>query len=732
LSEHTEEQAEDWLVPEDHSDGQARFPSETINETNETPPLAIPQRAEPTLKERLVERERQARVETERARLKRQFALSMNGGVDGDEENGSVNGTLGEGSSVAAAPSAELEDLNEDATKELGYAMERFLQQRTDVDEKPMAEPGVLMERFLAEPVVLEQQQQGGGAHAAEEVVQEDLQIAAEENILQEVLHTTSSEVEENTGQPLPPLLNSTNAAASRDESELQATVGSVRSYSTVTNASLAPVSTMNVYALQESSGAIPSTVGENQTGDTDALRERDAEDQFTSVQSTQGSVSDEPRVFRLTEAEIQEMAAIEEASIGNAPPSEREETFSESSSVGELVGDLLGDLAIPRGLDRVGNFSERTNTTALESVSITSADGDLSEHRSTLEMDRHSVDVIERDSVSHLVVSPGASDDGSVSITACPPSVTAEGEEEPLMLVGPCEDVIALPHNDREGSAILDMISFENGPPHRDVNVASLNCAPSFQDEGGPLDIEAAAAANVGVTNRQSRPGIKAAQARLPPQHPITPNAGRETQRDHMMLDDFDFDKNKIDPLANTPNSVAMNSYDDLPGDDTWSQRDEMNLSPLRPDRTSAPSDRVAAALQSHSLNILAPRLEVPSDHGERGIAVIYGSTEFQVEGIEQPPFKPPDHVSFDVSRNVDDVVNEAQPLIDRQKDEKHTPLSPELKHMVSNVFRRIRSESDAESFEVVNTDSEKYLAFGIIARGTFAVCVFSPPRTV
>jgi hypothetical protein len=74
-----------------------------------------PKRQEPTMKEKLVERERQRRVETERARLKRQFALSGNGGVAVDEdstsggaydvlalrENGSVAGTVGEGSIVA-------------------------------------------------------------------------------------------------------------------------------------------------------------------------------------------------------------------------------------------------------------------------------------------------------------------------------------------------------------------------------------------------------------------------------------------------------------------------------------------------------------------------------------------------------------------------------------------------------------------------------------------------------
>ena len=51
-------------------------------------------------------------------------------------------------------------------------------------------------------------------------------------------------------------------------------------------------------------------------------------------------------------------MAAIEEASIGNAPPSEREDTFSE-------VGDLIG------GFGDLGGMSVQTVATA--SVSMTS-----------------------------------------------------------------------------------------------------------------------------------------------------------------------------------------------------------------------------------------------------------------------------------------------------------------------------------------------------------------------
>jgi len=69
------------------------------------------------------------------------------------------------------------------------------------------------------------------------------------------------------------------------------------------------------------------------------------------------------PRLARLTEAEILEMAEIDYASVGNMPPrSERDEQHLQS------IHDLTG-------LGRMSNVSDQTHTTMLESVSITSAD---------------------------------------------------------------------------------------------------------------------------------------------------------------------------------------------------------------------------------------------------------------------------------------------------------------------------------------------------------------------
>ena len=145
--------------------------------------VAPPMREEPTLKEKLVERERQRRVETERARLKRQFALrngehsegslieeceDLEDGFSGHEnmmgENGSVAGTVGEGSIVAPVDVL----LEDDQHKLLNYTMERFLQEQGTIMEEEVAwEPssgikrdaqnqGVVMERFLQEKVLVE------------------------------------------------------------------------------------------------------------------------------------------------------------------------------------------------------------------------------------------------------------------------------------------------------------------------------------------------------------------------------------------------------------------------------------------------------------------------------------------------------------------------------------------------------------------------------------------------
>lgn len=73
----------------------------------------------------------------------------------------------------------------------------------------------------------------------------------------------------------------------------------------------------------------------------------------------TASGTADEPRVLRLTEADMLEMAAIDEASIGNAPPSDRDEALSEIGELVEMTTEIV---------------SQDTPTTVMESHSQVSS----------------------------------------------------------------------------------------------------------------------------------------------------------------------------------------------------------------------------------------------------------------------------------------------------------------------------------------------------------------------
>ena len=156
--------------------------------------LPSPQQPELTLKEKLVLRERQQRIETERARLKRQFALSST--TEEIENMNEDDGTLNRSNDVINHPTMELlgniNDVNnngqefeeestrahpdeeeavaDEANRRLGFNMERFLrnsdsfhpelQNALEADRTFQtgenaneATKGVVMERFLNDMV---------------------------------------------------------------------------------------------------------------------------------------------------------------------------------------------------------------------------------------------------------------------------------------------------------------------------------------------------------------------------------------------------------------------------------------------------------------------------------------------------------------------------------------------------------------------------------------------------
>lgn len=473
-----------------------------------------PQREVPTLKEKLVERERQRRVETERARLTRQFALSSNdgGAIDEDDtehggsalrENGSVAGTVGEGSSIAQV------DPDDDEGQNLTYPMERFLQEQggvfgEDAARETSRDNGVLMERFLKEPVVVVDPQGPSG----------DTSDHIDRNVVFDVERQLADEP--------------------RTETEAQA------------SSSIAGHVVMNdppVPMLSEGLGT-----------DTDgSLRNQSIEVEQLSAADNQsdGSVnSEEPRFLRLTEAEIQEMASIDEMSRSNAPPSDRDDDIS---FVGELISDFGGPV-----IDTAGSASQGTGTTAMESAS---ADHSHSERDVSAQGDNHSFYAPATASISsHVFSSAGA------SVAANPPSDI--GADEPPVSPLP-NTMVNLNHR-------IDLPPGEihSGlPPDREVI-----------DQGASLNLRDQGPTEAVIVNRQIRPGMNDPRRLHRP--PSTPMRRSSSAPDlNFEVDGFDYDKD-----VHSPGSGLGGQ--DADANDLWSPGSNMSWSP--PYRRSGPPNRL------------------------------------------------------------------------------------------------------------------------------------------
>ena len=288
-------------------------------------PVLRPTQPALTMKEKLVLRERERRIETERARLKRQFAMSNNTEGSGlGEVEGMQTGDADTGAAVGRAESvATLGDESimvhpdeESAEQErIGFNMERFLRnsdsfnpQLESTDENtpaPNGETGVLMERFLNEdPVVVGAVGRGQTTGDSQRSVSFDVGMMEQNHAVH-------------------PIDSSMNV--------LDVDLGE-----TVTHSEGVPMTTQD----------------------------------------------EEPRVLQLTQADIEEMAAAEEASIANAPPSDRDDNLSE---VGELAD-------FPPNQIIRGDFSD-TPTTAMESASVRSVGHGSDKPPSAVSSDRHSVD---------------------------------------------------------------------------------------------------------------------------------------------------------------------------------------------------------------------------------------------------------------------------------------------------------------------------------------------------
>ncbi|KAG7349419.1 magnesium transporter [Nitzschia inconspicua] len=523
-----------------------------------------PRRDEPTLKEQLVERERQRRVESERARWKRQFAMAAHteaddeedqyetsGGIYGDNgmsENGmdsnmanretnSVAGTVGEDT---VAPIETLED----ETSKMNYPMERFLQEQenslqqeadTAKKEPPrdtLSNQGVVMERFLQEPTMVVVD---GPESATSHVM--DTPSNVQRSVSFDTDHSQTI-----AGMPVPVVqrdyLNMSTASSIADTSQegplpLHAeslALGSVYNASTT----CLPPSEDDQDELPLEIPAIqrPEQVDETHLGDN---LHREVAVPGDLHQDGSESPS-EPRMLRLTEAEIQEMEAIDEASRSNAPPSERDDM----SELGELVSDFGG----PIHMDHPNN-SQGTPTTAMESASSVA---NQSGRVHTTNDDQLSIDA------SSQVVPSSVG--GDASIAANPPSEVGLDEDEPrdilvsseMLPVSPPPIELHEPSQVRPGDTSMPRLG-------------TTPSGPGAQTENELLDQYASYGT---IVNRTMRPGLfnynqnlrgdirnmsDTPSARLKkasslPDHGISGTDGGGTAH----IEGFDFDKNDLE----------------------------------------------------------------------------------------------------------------------------------------------------------------------------------------
>ena len=520
---------------DDDEDGQAALAiavDNTESPGQQEQPRLIPQpRPQPTMKEKLVERERQRRVESERARWKRQFAMAAHAEAEHDEDdinNGSsaeanVNGDnttsniiddhdrlfLTDRNSVAGtvgedtvAPIDILEEDNNDAN--MNYPMERFLQDQHGAEIEDDGDrnnqhgstknetQGVVMERFLQEQPTA----------------------------------PTSGFVTEARG-----------SSPSSDAASLPV--------DSISNESIARQVIDDQLPLVE----LPSNDHSADDIESELVRDPIGDNVFQSP-------SQQPRVvLRLTEAEIQEMAAIDDASRSNAPPSERDDI----SELGELVSDF------GTGLVHIDaqNMSQGTPVTALESVtsSVGNQIGQIT-ILSNMSSDHCGVDGFEGHSISSNVVASSAG--GDVSLTGNPPSEVARDDDDDAgRLLSPRSSEVPTEILPTRAPAGMSLHQFSSGPMADATN--------SSDNSGNELQLPVT---NEIIVNRTIRPGLYNYNEeyrgndceRLKNLHIAKKNSESQDQQiavdTNNHIEGFDFNKNDF---VSSPRTDLITTHNDL-----------------------------------------------------------------------------------------------------------------------------------------------------------------------
>ncbi|GKY91672.1 hypothetical protein MPSEU_000139100 [Mayamaea pseudoterrestris] len=485
-----------------------------------------PSHPELTMKERLVLRERQRRIETERARLKRQFALN-NHGISEEEEEAAYHASetdMRDTTSVAEESTKAHPD-DESNDESFGFNMERFL--RNSDSFHPQLEPtteelqhhggnggesgGVVMERFLrSEPMVQDIVENGedlGGRHS----------ISFDED------DTDRQVIENQDNRPTESFMTYGNDTQMSMNASVQVEADD--------DADDADV---------ELDGSFTPLVMNHQD---------------SSFNDAHSNASTEPRVLRLTEADMQEFHGIDQASIGNAPPSERD--AEEISEIGELAHFERGD-----GIYHASGVE--TPTTAQESASIVSGGNFSAEHRTSApslaslqaashaSSDRDPADLLNNHSDGHLPDDVGSVGSMVDSINEThPPSVAAREDTENGFVV----DGLALSQD-------------EDDDPELNVTV-----------NGGPLDmpiyLDEEAEAAIHRALRPSVPPLDLLRS-------TSPLVDFPALNEPIAMTSF-ADHNVDTPSSPVGNIVPMvSSFRNASDEEPWSPAGQMHVSPI------------------------------------------------------------------------------------------------------------------------------------------------------
>mmetsp|Transcript_7889 Transcript_7889/g.19356 ORF Transcript_7889/g.19356 Transcript_7889/m.19356 type:complete len:873 (+) Transcript_7889:135-2753(+) len=470
-------------------------------------PVLIPQpRPLPTMKEKLVERERQRRVESERARWKRQFAMAAHAEAEHDEDDNNHGASGDENYSRGNIRSDSITDHDHsfvnDRNSVAGTVGEDTVAPIDTLEEHNNdANMTYPMERFL-------QDQHGSEIEDQNNNTKKEPQGVVMERFLQEQPTAVAG-----AGGSLPP-------------SSVDSVHGSVPNESSIRRNIDDDVQLLNLSPDDGATNMIENEMPEEPMGDNPFQ-----------------SPSQQPRVLRLTEAEIQEMAAIDDASRSNAPPSERDDI----SELGELVSDF--------GLTHIDNqnMSQGTPVTAQESVTssvgnqigqITVLSGSTSDHGM--------IDGLEAHSISSNVVASSAG--GDVSLTGNPPSEVADDDTRGILS----------PRSSQVPTEILPTTTTVevSTSPYATVPIPDT---PNSNDGPGADEI---------IVNRTMRPGLfnykEHQQANPFASEEIKKSANRQIPADvDPHVEGFDFDKdNYASPPQNdilaTPNDMWSPGFSD------------------------------------------------------------------------------------------------------------------------------------------------------------------------